>query len=448
MNLKRMMGTGGLTTFNLSVNSVGGSVNVTSTPSGYSGNTNYNILGIPFKTQITLTTATKTLNNLDFNGWNFSVGFGVFPRGLTFTMDSNITVTADYISITSNHSSDVLATSSNSLYVPYAVYPLSSSGFAGPRFSQPSVMDDFTAGKSVIFSPDKNVIVYEQSSNIVAYKWSSTGFGTKYSGSLLGGTNDVNALAFHPSGNALARVGVASPYVRVVEWNNISGVGQLFSSPSILPSSSANCVTWNKSGSCIAVAHNRSGVSTNISVYSWIDQPRSSGGGFGSKYSNPSPIPPGNVLGVSFNNAGTAIAVAHTNSPFISVYEWSDATGFGAKYPNPSILPPASGRYVTFNPNDTSIAVAHDNAPGVSVYQWSNSTGFGSRYPNPSPAPTGSSRTVKFNSTGTVIAFAATSIDGFGLFVYPWSNSTGFGSRYSNPPNVLNIGAGGLAFKD
>lgn len=45
--------------------------------------------------------------------------------------------------------------------------------------------------------------------------------------------------------------------------------------------------------------------------------------GFGAKYSNPATLPTGNANGVAFSPSGAAIAVAHTASPFITVYPWS-----------------------------------------------------------------------------------------------------------------------------
>ena len=45
---------------------------------------------------------------------------------------------------------------------------------------------------------------------------------------------------------------------------------------------------------------------------------------------------------------GSDIAVAHTTSPFISVYPWS--SGFGTKYANPATLPTGFGRSVAFSP--------------------------------------------------------------------------------------------------
>ena len=46
----------------------------------------------------------------------------------------------------------------------------------------------------------------------------------------------------------------------------------------------------------------------------------------------------------------TDIAVAHGNSPFVSVYPWSSSSGFGAKYANPATLPPTTAYGVAFRP--------------------------------------------------------------------------------------------------
>lgn len=42
------------------------------------------------------------------------------------------------------------------------------------------------------------------------------------------------------------------------------------------------------------------------------------------------------------------IAVAHVNSPYISVYPWSSSTGFGTKYSDPSTLPTGRVNGVAF----------------------------------------------------------------------------------------------------
>ena len=45
--------------------------------------------------------------------------------------------------------------------------------------------------------------------------------------------------------------------------------------------------------------------------------------------------------------ATNAIAVAHSNTPYITAYPWS--AGFGTKYADPATLPPSIGRSVAFS---------------------------------------------------------------------------------------------------
>ena len=101
-----------------------------------------------------------------------------------------------------------------------------------------------------------------------------------------------------------------------------------------------------------------------------------------------------NAIGFGFSAAITpTIAVAHFSTPFISTYPWS--AGFGTKYADPSTLPPSTGRGVSFNSTGTAIAVAHDITPFISAYPWS--VGFGTKYANPSTLPTSTGNSVSFS---------------------------------------------------
>jgi len=98
------------------------------------------------------------------------------------------------------------------------------------------------------------------------------------------------------------------------------------------------------------------------------------------------------------------IAVAHNTSPFISVYPWNgsgfiiNGSGFGTKYADPGTLPTGNGTGVAFSPSGADIAVAHSTSPFISVYPWSGS-GFGTKYANPGTLPTSTGNGVAFNST-------------------------------------------------
>ena len=97
------------------------------------------------------------------------------------------------------------------------------------------------------------------------------------------------------------------------------------------------------------------------------------------------------VLGSMGSRA--VIAVAHSTTPFISVYPWS--AGFGTKYADPGTLPPNTGYGVAFSPSGDTIAVVHGTTPFISVYPWS--AGFGTKYANPGTLPASTGRGVAFS---------------------------------------------------
>jgi len=92
-----------------------------------------------------------------------------------------------------------------------------------------------------------------------------------------------------------------------------------------------------------------------------------------------------------------SIALAHSTTPYISVYPWS-VSGFGTKYANPATLPTGNGNDINFNQDGTALAIAHDTSPFISVYPWSVS-GFGTKYANPATLPTGNGSGVSFGTT-------------------------------------------------
>ena len=123
------------------------------------------------------------------------------------------------------------------------------------------------------------------------------------------------------------------------------------------------------------------------------------------------------------------LAVPHGTSPFISIYPWD--SGFGTKYANPSTLPPYASQSVAFSPDGADIAVTHVGSPLISVYPWSS--GFGTRYANPSTAVTGSQgKAAVFSPDSADIAIGSNGSPY--IHVYPWSS--GFGTKYSNPSTL------------
>ena len=251
---------------------------------------------------------------------------------------------------------------------------------------------------------------------IIAYPWSSSGFGTSFANPTTLPSGAGLGVAFSPQGNAIAIAGGFDAY----SWSGF-GFGTKFANAASIPGT-GNSAAFNPAGTAIAIAHTNTPF---ISAYPW------SSSGFGTKFTNPATLPPDTGRCVAFNPAGTAIAVGHDTSPFITVYEWS-GSGFGTKFGNPGTLPAGSCGGVAFSPAGTAIAVANQNSPRVTAYPWSGS-GFGAKYTNPATLPTGDGYGVAFSPAGDAIAVAHTTTPF--ITAYPWSGSA-FGTKYTNPATL------------
>ena len=86
----------------------------------------------------------------------------------------------------------------------------------------------------------------------------------------------------------------------------------------------------------------------------------------GTKLSDPSTLPAGDGYGVAFDPTGTYLAVAHVDSPYITIYKRNGDTF--TKLSDPSALPTGTGYVVAFDPTGTYLAVAHYSSPYITIY--------------------------------------------------------------------------------
>jgi len=169
-------------------------------------------------------------------------------------------------------------------------------------------------------------------------------------------------------------------------------------------------------------------------VYLWDN-------GFGTKYANPATIPTGSVRSIKFTSTGDAIAFAHANTPYVSVYAWT-TDGFGTRFSNPATIPDAEGRGIDFKPgNDAIMVAASNNFPHAFAYPWSGS-GFGTKYANPAaPGPANSAHSAQWTSSGGHVVLG---VGGQGqIYLTSWSN--GWGTKLSDPSGVGALGTGQMA---
>ncbi len=132
--------------------------------------------------------------------------------------------------------------------------------------------------------------------------------------------------------------------------------------PASIPSTANGCA-FSPDGSLLAVAHT---ASPHITIYNTSDW---------SKVANPAQLPPSTSNGCAFSPDGSLLAVGHGGYPYITVYN----TSTWAKLANPSVLPPSVVYGCAFSPDGSLLAVAHDSSPHITVYNpstWAVESGF------------------------------------------------------------------------
>lgn len=123
------------------------------------------------------------------------------------------------------------------------------------------------------------------------------------------------------------------------------------------------------------------------------------------KMDDPFPLPTGNGNGVAFSSDKLYMVVAHDAFPFISIYKRINSPYLDFKYfklPNPSVLPIGDALSVTFSPDDLYLIVGHKMTPFITIYK-RNGDVF-SKIANPSALPTGDALNVTFSPDGSLLA--------------------------------------------
>ena len=127
--------------------------------------------------------------------------------------------------------------------------------------------------------------------------------------------------------------------------------------PSSLPIGGAYGASFSPDSTYLAVAHS---TTPYITIY------KRSGDVF-TKLADPSSLPAGNGYGTTFSPDGIYLAVAHYTSPFITIYKRSGDTF--TKLADPSALPTSIGNGTAFSPDGTYLAVAHSSSPFITIYK-------------------------------------------------------------------------------
>ena len=93
----------------------------------------------------------------------------------------------------------------------------------------------------------------------------------------------------------------------------------------------------------------------------------------GARLNNPAALPAGNGYGAAFSPDGVYLAIAHSTSPFVTIYR-RDGNTF-TRLSNPAALPAGTGLSAAFSPDGVHLAIVHSTSPFMSVYDGAYSTG-------------------------------------------------------------------------
>ena len=156
------------------------------------------------------------------------------------------------------------------------------------------------------------------------------------------------------------------------------------------------------------------------------------------KLADPTSLPAGTGSGVAFSTDGVYMAVAHTTSPFVTIYKRSGDVF--TKLPNPASIPPSQGNGVAFSTDGTYLAVAHAFSPYITIYKRSGDV-F-TKLADPATLPTSVGNGVAFSADGTYLAVAHTTSP----FVTIYKRSGEVFTKLANPATLPANNAYGVAF--
>jgi 6-phosphogluconolactonase (cycloisomerase 2 family) len=163
---------------------------------------------------------------------------------------------------------------------------------------------------------------------------------------------------------------------------------------------------------------------------------------------NPETLPTSTGYGASFSSDDTYLAVAHSTTPFITIYKRDNDTF--TKLDDPANLPASTGYDVSWSSDGTYLAVAHSTTPFITIYKRDNDT-F-TKLDDPADLPAGTGNGVSWSSDDTYLAVAHASFPY--ITIYKRDNdtftkisavllnlptSTGYGASFSSDDTYLAV---------
>jgi WD40 repeat protein len=284
------------------------------------------------------------------------------------------------------------------------------------------------SGLDVAFSPDGQFLSYTSggTGNFVE-TWAITGSGASATFTQLAAPDTEPAgagrgCAWSPDSTLLAVAHSTTPFVTIYQ---VSGTGSSatlakLDNPASLPADTGRGVAWSHDGRFLAVAHDTTPFCTvydvNGTEFTKLDDASSQ---FSAN------LPAGNGQSVAFSRDGNWMAVAHTTTPFVSIYAISDTTF--TKTSDPGTLPDGNGRGVAFSSDSQFLAVAHATSLFLSHYR--NVSGTWTKQTDPATPPDGIGNRVAFSPNNQLMVVAHDSSTYLTAYqAYQWLDMDGTGA--------------------
>jgi hypothetical protein len=146
------------------------------------------------------------------------------------------------------------------------------------------------------------------------------------------------------------------------------------------------------------------------------------------------------VRSISFVPDNATISISTSNSPWITIWEFT-ANGIGSKYQNPnSLLSPSTGGPAGFSwtTNVDALITANYNQSSsvLQAWRWTPTVGLGTKYQNQASAA-GFVSGVAINGDSTLIAWNRGFTVNY-IRMTPWSLANGFGTQFTLPGFIQN----------
>jgi hypothetical protein len=221
--------------------------------------------------------------------------------------------------------------------------------------------------------------------------------------------------------------------MRAWHYDTVTGAFGTVMEPAVDPGSAGRGIRFHPDRDYIAVAHTLTPFATIYNFDKTL-------GLFGAKLANPGTLPPGEVFKVDWHPSGEYIALAHRLGSFFSVYAFDpDAGAWGARSADPADLPSQLGLFVHWHPSGNWLMQAGFSSPHLRIYPFNPVTGvIGAKLADPAVLPGSNAGSARWSADGNwiVAVWGDTIAPELGVWAFDQSGGGAWGAKASGPADV------------